>query len=98
MLVIILHLPIKSFLAAGLTAVFVFALRLLVPRFGWRVPRAWRTTDKRWISGLMSVIINDIGDHFRIGTIVLYSTGNDSQVCSPYSAHKHRVYEKVVDT
>ena len=43
--VIISHLPIDSSLAAGLTAVLVFALRLLALRFGWRAPRVWRTTD-----------------------------------------------------
>jgi uncharacterized membrane protein YeiH len=47
MVVVIPHLPIDNSLAAGLTAVFVFALRLLALRFGWRAPRAWRTTDKR---------------------------------------------------
>ena len=45
--VVIPHLPIDSSLAAGLTAVFVFALRLLALRYGWRAPRPWRTTDKR---------------------------------------------------
>ena len=45
--VVIPHLPIDSSLAAGLTAVLVFALRLLALRFGWRAPRAWHTTDKR---------------------------------------------------
>ena len=45
--VVIPHLPINSSLAAGLTAVLVFALRLLALRFGWRAPRAWRTSDKR---------------------------------------------------
>lgn len=45
--VIIPHLPINSFLAAGLTAIFVFVLRLLALRYGWNAPRAWRTTDKR---------------------------------------------------
>ena len=30
-----------------LTAVFVFALRLLALRFGLRAPRPWRTTEKR---------------------------------------------------
>lgn len=44
--VLIPHLPIDSSLAAGLTAVFVFALRLLALRYGWRAPRAWRTTGK----------------------------------------------------
>ncbi len=37
--VVIPHLPIDSSLAAGLTAVFVFALRLLALRYGWRAPR-----------------------------------------------------------
>jgi uncharacterized membrane protein YeiH len=45
--VIIPHLPINSSLAAGLTAVFVFVLRLLALRYGWRAPRPWHTTDKR---------------------------------------------------
>ena len=44
--VVIPHLPIDSSLAAGLTTVLVFALRLLALRFGWRAPRAWHTTDK----------------------------------------------------
>jgi uncharacterized membrane protein YeiH len=44
--VVIPHLPIDSSLAAGLTAVLVFALRLLALRFGWRAPRAWRTSGK----------------------------------------------------
>jgi uncharacterized membrane protein YeiH len=45
--VVIPRLPINSSLAAGLTAVFVFALRLLALRYGWKAPRAWRTTGKR---------------------------------------------------
>ena len=45
--VVIPHLPIDSSLAAGLTAVLVFALRLLALRFGWRAPRAWHTKDNR---------------------------------------------------
>ena len=45
--VVIPHLPINSSLAAGFTAVFVFALRLLALRYGWKAPRAWRSTDKR---------------------------------------------------
>ena len=45
--VVIPHLPIDNSLAAGLTAVLVFALRLLALRFGWRAPRAWHTSDKR---------------------------------------------------
>jgi len=45
--VVIPHLPIDSSLAAGLTAVFVFTLRLLALRFGLRAPRPSHTTDKR---------------------------------------------------
>ena len=45
--VVIPHLPIESSLAAGLTAVFVFTLRLLALRFGLRAPRPSHTTDKR---------------------------------------------------
>ena len=45
--VVIPHLPIDSSLAAGLTAVFVFTLRLLALRYGWRAPRPWHTTDKQ---------------------------------------------------
>jgi len=45
--VVIPHLPIDSSLGAGLTAVLVFALRLLALWFGWRAPRAWRTSAKR---------------------------------------------------
>ncbi|HEU0001595.1 MAG TPA: trimeric intracellular cation channel family protein [Ktedonobacteraceae bacterium] len=44
--VIIPHLPINSSIAAGLTAVFVFVLRLLALRFGLKAPRPWHTTDK----------------------------------------------------
>lgn len=44
--VVIPHLPIDNALAAGLTAVFVFVLRLLALRYGWRAPRPWHTTDK----------------------------------------------------
>ena len=46
-IVVIPHLPIDSSLAAGLTAVFVFTLRLLALRFGLRAPRPSHTTDKR---------------------------------------------------
>jgi len=45
--VVIPHLPINSSLLAGLTAVFVFTLRLLALRFGLRAPRPWHTTDNR---------------------------------------------------
>jgi uncharacterized membrane protein YeiH len=45
--VIIPHLPINSSIAAGLTAVFVFALRLLALRYRWKAPRPWHTADKR---------------------------------------------------
>src|SRR5947209_3300735 len=45
--VVLPHLPIDSALAAGLTAVFVFALRLLALRYDLRAPRAWHTSDKR---------------------------------------------------
>jgi uncharacterized membrane protein YeiH len=45
--VVIPHLPIDSSLAAGLTAVFVFTLRILALRFGLRAPRPSHTTDKR---------------------------------------------------
>ncbi len=37
------HLPINSALAAGLTTILVFALRLLALRYSWKAPRAWRT-------------------------------------------------------
>jgi uncharacterized membrane protein YeiH len=47
LVVVIPHLPINSSLAAGLIAIFVFALRLLALRYGWKAPRAWRTADKR---------------------------------------------------
>ena len=45
--VVIPHLPMNSSLAAGLTAVLVFALRLLALRFGWKAPQPWHTADKR---------------------------------------------------
>jgi uncharacterized membrane protein YeiH len=44
--VVIPHLPINSSLAAGLTAVLVFALRLLALRYNLRAPRPWHTTDE----------------------------------------------------
>lgn len=45
--VVIPHLPMNSSLAAGLTAVLVFVLRLLALRFGWKAPQPWHTADKR---------------------------------------------------
>ncbi|QBD76621.1 trimeric intracellular cation channel family protein [Ktedonosporobacter rubrisoli] len=42
--VFIPRLPLNNSIAAGLTAVFVFVLRLLALRFGWKAPRPWRTT------------------------------------------------------
>lgn len=44
--VVIPYLPINSSLAAGLTAVFVFVLRLLALRYHWRAPRPRHTTDE----------------------------------------------------
>jgi uncharacterized membrane protein YeiH len=44
--VIIPRLSINSSIAAGLTAVFVFVLRLLALRFGLKAPRPLHTTDK----------------------------------------------------
>ncbi|GHO63506.1 UPF0126 membrane protein [Ktedonobacter sp. SOSP1-52] len=43
--VIIPHFPINGPLSVGLTAVFVFALRLLALRYGWKGPRPWRTNN-----------------------------------------------------
>jgi uncharacterized membrane protein YeiH len=43
--VVIPHLPINSSLAAGLTALLVFALRLLALRYNLRAPRPRHTTD-----------------------------------------------------
>jgi uncharacterized membrane protein YeiH len=44
---IIPHLPIDSSLAAGLTAILVFVLRLLALRYHWRGPRPWHTPTMR---------------------------------------------------
>lgn len=43
--VLIPHLPINSSLAAGLTAVLVFVLRLLALRYNLKAPRPRHTTD-----------------------------------------------------
>jgi len=43
--VVIPHLPINSSLTAGLTALLVFALRLLALRYNLRAPRPRHTTD-----------------------------------------------------
>lgn len=43
--VIIPHFPINGSLSVGLTAAFVFALRLLALRYGWKGPRPWRTNN-----------------------------------------------------
>lgn len=43
--VVIPHLPINSSLAAGLTAVLVFVLRLLALRYNLKAPRPRHTTD-----------------------------------------------------
>ena len=40
------YLPIDGSLAAGLTAIFVFALRLLALRYGWRAPRPWHVANR----------------------------------------------------
>ena len=43
--VVIPHLPVNNSLAAGLTAVLVFALRLLALRYNLRAPRPRHSTD-----------------------------------------------------
>ena len=46
-IVIIVRFPVNDSLTVGLTAVFVFVLRLLALRYHWKGPRPWRTTGTR---------------------------------------------------
>lgn len=44
-IVILTRFSVNSSLTVGLTAIFVFVLRLLSLRYHWQGPRPWHTTD-----------------------------------------------------